>query len=928
MKRCLFLMFLFLNATHYCEGQTPFWKTIDTHVDEQILNLSTDSLGFVWQLTPNGLYKFDGISLSKKLGIENNYGQYTTMSLSKEMTLIIGTEQGFLIQFNPYTLSVVSQKWMKTSITSIYCPLPTKECITISYGHGLKVQKGQNIQEFSTSSGLISDEVYEALFIEDEIMAVTDQGLQKLTYTKEGYEPSSFATDLDTEVDIIQTNIFKQGSNIWVSNFDGSIENVDKNASKNVFHLPAREKINELLKIGQWVYVATDGGLYQLIGKDFVKIFPLSGKTAIKTFTVDEEQNLWLATGGNKLVKGSLLFEKINLPFSQIQDLCIAGERIYIGDSLGLLVGNLHQGFTRILRSNITTIRHGEFGNIWLGTFSEGIIVLDKNDKPIFRLPSWGGYEQQSVLSLEIIDKQLYVSSLSGTHGFKFFESVDGVKILEDHRLNDEIGDGFVNQIFKKDSLLYFGMHKQGLRIIDGHSLRAISRYDTGEKLGSVLSMCMQYGVLWFSSSEKGISFLKDGKAHYLKSKETGSKIFSSLIPIDQTRILLIGNRSIEIFNSLTHHIMSFDNEIELKAESTYLNAYDQNAKKIYFAHGNKLLTFDKHMKIKRDPEILFDYVDVNLSNVLGRHVFSESENNVQFRYSASWMTDALKLHYQYMLMGYDTHWRQTRDRTVSYPKLPPGDYTFRVRASETANFHDEPQIEYSIKIKQHFYKNRLFLFALFMASGYFAYIMLGARKDAKLRQLEFESQHIESQLVGLRSQINPHFLFNSFNTLMGLIEENDKERSLKFVENLTDFYRLILEHGKNQLVTFKSEIKLAELYTDLLNERFNNAIQLDIQNDSIDSLIPPLTIQMLVENAVKHNELGGEKKLLISILQKGNFIHIKNNKIKKQYAVASSGSGLENIQGRYTLLSSSSIETHNDEDFFEVILPMIAPYQ
>ena len=114
------------------------------------------------------------------------------------------------------------------------------------------------------------------------------------------------------------------------------------------------------------------------------------------------------------------------------------------------------------------------------------------------------------------------------------------------------------------------------------------------------------------------------------------------------------------------------------------------------------------------------------------------------------------------------------------------------------------------------------------------------------------------------------------------------------------------------------------KLYIKLLNERFEDSISLVVPESGINTMIPPLTMQLLIENAVKHNEVNKEKHLTIEIRQEGDFLYVSNNKRKKLYAPVSSGSGLENIRKRYELLNPKSIDIIETADSFTVKLPVI----
>ncbi len=187
----------------------------------------------------------------------------------------------------------------------------------------------------------------------------------------------------------------------------------------------------------------------------------------------------------------------------------------------------------------------------------------------------------------------------------------------------------------------------------------------------------------------------------------------------------------------------------------------------------------------------------------------------------------------------------------------------------------------------------------------------------------ETQRHHVESELINLKNQLNPHFLFNSFNTLVALIED-DPKRAIHFTQKLTDFYRMLLVHNKKILVPFKTELKLVENYCSILNQRFGNRLKLYIQKRNVDLLVPPLTLQLLVENAVKHNVFSKNNPLNIDIYFDGNYIVVANNKKTKKTISNSTKKGLENIKKRYKLLTNQMILINNWDHRFEVKLPLI----
>ena len=286
-------------------------------------------------------------------------------------------------------------------------------------------------------------------------------------------------------------------------------------------------------------------------------------------------------------------------------------------------------------------------------------------------------------------------------------------------------------------------------------------------------------------------------------------------------------------------------------------------------------------------------------------------------------MSDPTKLTYAYYLEGFDPDWRYTKDRIVSYPHLPPGQYTFKVKSAENNVFSDEPEATYSFTIERAFYNTYWFYtFVLGLISLIIYFFIKRDQRERALRA-ELSQKKVETQLINLKSQLNPHFLFNSFNTLIGLVEE-DTDRGIKYVEYLTDFYRSILEIGKEELIPLDKELQLVQLYSFLLQERFGDGLRISFDIPPEESLIPPLTLQMLIENAVKHNVVSEKNPLIIKVFTSKNHIIVSNNLNPKISKEPSTSIGLQNIRRRYLLLGNKAIEVSQQGDAFQVKLPLL----
>lgn len=190
----------------------------------------------------------------------------------------------------------------------------------------------------------------------------------------------------------------------------------------------------------------------------------------------------------------------------------------------------------------------------------------------------------------------------------------------------------------------------------------------------------------------------------------------------------------------------------------------------------------------------------------------------------------------------------------------------------------------------------------------------------------QLKNQQIRTQFEVLQNQMSPHFLFNCLNALTTLIAEN-KERAIEFTEKLSEVYRYILQHRDRELIALEEELDFAKSYVFLLQMRFpdNLHVKFDIPNSALSYSIAPLTLQMLIENAMKHNVISQSKPLHVEIyLDKQNCIIVKNNFQPKTTLENSTKTGLANIKKRYEFLGKNNVEIINTKENFMVAVPLM----
>ena len=206
--------------------------------------------------------------------------------------------------------------------------------------------------------------------------------------------------------------------------------------------------------------------------------------------------------------------------------------------------------------------------------------------------------------------------------------------------------------------------------------------------------------------------------------------------------------------------------------------------------------------------------------------------------------------------------------------------------------------------------------------SFFLAYYYYNKNKRNQEQLATYNKALSESRIIQLKTQLNPHFLFNNLNVLDQLIEE-DKHKASDFLNEFADLYRFVLQASDKKTIPIREELTFAKQYLNLIQHKYGNAYQLKFESQNSNGAIVPLTLQLLIENAVQHN-LGTEKNPVFIKILTGKNISISNNLIPKRNTKTASGRALNNLKEQYKLLTDIPIEIQKLEKTFSVIIPII----
>ena len=222
--------------------------------------------------------------------------------------------------------------------------------------------------------------------------------------------------------------------------------------------------------------------------------------------------------------------------------------------------------------------------------------------------------------------------------------------------------------------------------------------------------------------------------------------------------------------------------------------------------------------------------------------------------------------------------------------------------------------------------KNYVITTAIAMVVSLFFHTLYFYKKsqENKVKEQKIIAGTASAKFESLKNQIDPHFLFNSLNVLSSLIEENP-DNAQRFTSSLSKVYRYVLEQKDKELVSVEEELSFAKTYMNLLKMRFENSVFYEVaETQNPEAKVVPLSLQLLLENTVKHNIASESKPLHIRIYEKDDYLVIENDYQKKEVLQDRKGVGLQNIVDRYSIITNRKVKVEQTEEHFRVAIPML----
>ena len=957
--RLLLCLFAIANLVH---AQMPGIKhfKIDEGTEQlKIVNLFKNKQGYIFAGTSKGLYKFDGIKFTKipfQNPVDDPYVTAIFQDVQKQ--LWVGLKNGDIAKLNNNFLKLFTPEegTPKKAITAF---LEDKEnnLWFSTDGEGIYYIIDNHLHNINTADGLSDNSIYTlALSNKGEILAGTDQGISVCTINGNKKSVKKITSQNGLPDNFVKIIIPAANNEFWIGMQDMGLCLYNTSTGKftypPVFSSWQYGQINELLQAQDGLWIATENnGVIKASGTApfFSTLNIENGEPAnINDMLQDNEGNIWMLTNYNELVKtsGNQLNLRVNYAeneFAKVHTiLCDNQNNIWQATERGVIKysNNTKDKKQEFIineldaRTDITALYQDIQNNIWIGTMGKGIFLLNVKTGKYRNIHENNLLQKGSILSITGKKDMVFVSSLEGAATFMLSPNKSIINKLTYTNFTNinSIGSNYIYTIFKDSrDRLWFATDGKGITVLQNG---VFTNYDEAQGLKDEVVYSIAEdpnGNIWFSTHSAGV-YKFDGKKFTNYSTANGlSDINISAVKINKAgNIMIVYKKGIDVLSSETGQVSYLNSNQGIKEINVQdLGAVSQDTSGgILVSTLGGILYYNPSPNAIHQPQTILESAALFLQplNINGSHTFNHNENGFSFSFIGLYYSDPESVQYQYKLEGFNDEWTNTKDRTITFPQLPPGEYVFRVRSSVNPIFKSTNEASYEFVINHPFWVKWWFIIGAVIVIGSSIYWYIKAREKSVKKVERLQQEKIQFQFETLRNQVNPHFLFNSFNTLISIIED-DPKLAVEYVEQLSDFFRNIVNYRDKDIIPLKEELGLLQTYLFIQQKRFGKSLRLHINlsdQEKNETFIPPLTLQLLGENAIKHNAVSKETPLTINIFIQDERLIIENNINLKFNKAAGAGMGLQNIINRYTLLSKHNVIIKNTQQNFTVSLPIL----
>ena len=888
MKKILLLFFVFWTS-FLIQAQEP----VSIHIseknglpDKEFYDIIEDDKGFIWLSAAKGLFRYDGKIFKKysneeqrglsifgvkqddlgRVWCNNISGQffYTDGGKLHLFTDLSKLLKGELAEFiiNGEHLWVVSSRHIyKINLSTKFI----EQCFNNEQSFGIPYKFNKTIYVSNAES----------------ILNITPENKIKELLTSD----ILFKDKNGRSVSQGKTNIFKVGSSFFLKekrsgintffqiNFSGKLINRIKG-----FEALTKERIYTIFENEDEIWIGTNSGVwvYEYISNNFrLKKRILKGKDVTKILK-DKEDNYWLTTLNN----GVYVIPNINI------EICTVSEKNKNISSLDVIDNN----------TLVFGTKSGNIGFYNVATNIEKHVGLPSKDRV-----SVIKYQPEKKIVFISKDLESYIynyksTQLSKINKVKKFNTAKSITLLKNNDVlltsyssvlklenadinNDEIfiSNGkrtyashydvtknevyvaFVDDLVKYDSI----WNPKNIRF-KGKSIYGNSMSETAN------------GVVWVSSFKNGVFGIKnDSVIHHYTTRNGLSSNYIGKIKADKNELWISLENSIQVLDVITGQLKTLTKREGILSYD--ISGIEILNNKVFFSSNVGLFSVAKEKALKKQtPEIYFNNLEINEKDtiIVSNYKLNYNQNTIKIGFNVNGFLYNQKGKYKYRLKGLNDSWLVTDlgVNSVKYNSLSAGNYTFQV---QTNTVNDKKKIiELTFLINKPYWRTWWFILGisiLILGSTIWYFVNKIKTKEkeriALLEKLSLEKELININLTALRSQMNPHFIFNALNSIQDLVLKQDADASYDAIVLFSELIRNTLSYSNQDFISIDKELDFLKVYLQLENLRFRDEFRYTISTNIKENLeIPSLLIQPFIENALVHGLLHkkGEKELNI----------------------------------------------------------------
>ena len=819
--------------------------------DNNVWSIYEDKSGVLWFGTGGGVSKYDGKNFTHytvKEGLSNN--KVLSIYEDKNDNLWFGTEGGGVNRYDRKSFSrfTVKEGLSDNNVLSIYEDKIGN--LWFGTGGGVNRYDRKSFTHFTVKEGLSNNVV----------TSIQEDKSGNLWFGTEGgginrYDSNSFTHFTDKEGpgnNAVKTILKDKRGNLWFGTDGGGVSKYNGNSFT---HFTVKEGVGSILedKKGNLWFSTGRAGVSTYNGNRFTHFTEKEGLigNTVLSMLADKSGNLWFST--------------------------YEGVSEYNGKSFTNFTGKEGLG-----GDNVYSMLQDKSGNIWFGTFEGGVTEYDGRNFTYFTKKE--GLSNNIVLSMAEDSGKLWFGNYGGG-----LSEYDG-KSFTHFTQKEGLSDNFVQSLLEDNSgNLWIGSSSGGVSRYDGKSFTHFTQKE-GLSDNSVNSIIEdKSGNLWFGT-DNGLSKLeKNSLATFNKTKadEAGSGLINSgtlfktykyedgVSFVGTMREAKDGTIWIASGGLTAFHPGEETNDtIAPNIQLTDLTLYNEN-----IGWQNLMSSFEaNHQRAVKDTSIVlgngvkvhnFHFDKVNKWHGVPENLSLAYDNNyLTFQFVGITIQSPKKVKYQYKLEGLDENWSALTNRSeATYGNLPHGKYTFKVKAMNGDGYWSK-EFNYSFTIRPPWWRTwwAYTLFALAFAGIIYALFRYRLNKIRMQHEIVLQKHKAsELEMQALRAQMNPHFIFNSLNSINMFILENNKLQASEYLSKFSRLVRLILQNSQEALVPLERELEALQLYLELESLRFENKFEYKISvDDEVDTTVlkvPPLVIQPYAENAIWHGLMHKKEK-------------------------------------------------------------------